>query len=328
MKPLVLLLSLIAAAPLCGCSTNAATGRSQFGALSRTEEISMGSEARPEIIKEYGGEIGNTEVKGYVTEIGLKLAAQTESDNPTLPWTFTVLNSDIVNAFALPGGQIFISRGLLRRMTNEAQVAGVLGHEVGHVTARHINDRIVSERTTAITSAVLSAVLTEGLGAGLGGLTPRAVQLGGQTVVLSFGRDQEIEADRLGMRYMSRCNYNPAAQRQVMEILEAEAKGDPNPEWLSTHPYPKTRIEKIDQQLATTYKTIKDDPAYVFNEADFKAKCLSKLSAVPTDERPTLAAAGRFWWCGVCAEQERAAQSSHERVVQVSQGRVAQASGL
>lgn len=288
---------------LSGCSTNVATGKSQFGALSREEEIQMGGEAKPEMVKEYGGEIANPEIKTYVTEIGMQLAGQTEGDNPSLPWTFTVLNSDVVNAFALPGGQVFISKGLLRRMTNEAQLAGVLGHEVGHVTARHINDRIVAEQTASIGGAVLSTVLSEGLGAGLGGLTPKVVTLGGQTVVLSYGRDQELEADSLGMRYMTKLYYNPLGQLQVMEILEGELKGDPNPEWLSTHPYPKTRIERIEKLIATTYKQTQDNPQYVLKAEEFNARCLSKLAALPQG-RPTLASAARFAWCAVCQRDE------------------------
>ena len=242
MKTLALLAVAVFTAIACigGCATNPATGKSQYSALSREQEIQMGAQAKPELIKEMGGELNNAEVKEYVTRIGNKLTPFTEGDNPTLPWTFTVVDSDIINAFALPGGQVFISKGLLKCMTNEAQLAGVLGHEIGHVTARHINDRIVSQTTTNITGTILSTVLSEGLGVGLGGMTPRVIEFGGQTLVMSFGRDEEIEADSLGMRYMSRAMYNPTGQRQVMQILEAEAKGDPNPEWLSTHPYPKT----------------------------------------------------------------------------------------
>mgnify|MGYP000877280071 CR=1 FL=1 len=308
MKTLALLAVAVFTAIACigGCATNPATGKSQYSALSREQEIQMGAQAKPELIKEMGGELNNAEVKEYVTRIGNKLTPFTEGDNPTLPWTFTVVDSDIINAFALPGGQVFISKGLLKCMTNEAQLAGVLGHEIGHVTARHINDRIVSQTTTNITGTILSTVLSEGLGVGLGGMTPRVIEFGGQTLVMSFGRDEEIEADSLGMRYMSRAMYNPTGQRQVMQILEAEAKGDPNPEWLSTHPYPKTRIERIDRQLSGTYKAIVNDPAYVYNEAEFKAACLSKLGAMynPADAPgPRLAAAGRYGWCAHCAAE-------------------------
>src|SRR5205823_502333 len=109
------------------------------------QEVQMGAEAMPELTKQYGGKVANTDLQTYVTGVGRKLAATTEADNPALPWEFTLLNSDVINAFALPGGKVFLTTGLAKRMTNEAQMAGVLGHECGHVTARHINDKITRE---------------------------------------------------------------------------------------------------------------------------------------------------------------------------------------
>ncbi|MBS0198161.1 MAG: M48 family metalloprotease [Planctomycetes bacterium] len=298
---------LSAAMGLSGCVKNATTGRSQYEYYSPSEEVALGLQAKPEMLKEYGGEYPNTEIKTYVNEVGAKLAAQTEAENPKLPWGFTVLDSDIINAFALPGGQVFISKGLLKQMTNEAQLAGVLGHEVGHVCARHTNDRMVDQAGVGIAATVGAAVLSEGVGGELGAMAPKVLEFGGQSLVLSYGRDQEIEADRLGMRYMSRAMYNPLAQRQVMEILETAMKGatGQQAEWLSTHPYPKTRIRIIDQHLSGTYAKMKDDPRYVFNEEQFKARCASKLSVGESGEGPRLAAAGKYGWCAVCAANAR-----------------------
>ncbi|MCX5691541.1 MAG: M48 family metalloprotease, partial [Planctomycetota bacterium] len=213
-------LCLAACAFPAGCETNTATGKRQFVMLDRTAEIKMGVDASPQMVQENGGELKNPELNAYVTEVGSKMAATTEGQNPSLPWKFTILDSDIINAFALPGGQVFISRGLMQQMTNEAQLAGVLGHEIGHVTARHINDRMVDTQWTSIGTSVASAVLTEGVGGTVGQVAPKVLEMGGQTLVLRFGRGQELEADALGMRYMSNVKYNPTGQRQVMEILE------------------------------------------------------------------------------------------------------------
>ena len=145
---------LVGSTMLGACTTNAATGRTQLNLLSRSEEIQIGQEAAPELIIAYGGRVPSDELQNYVTDIGMKLAAQTEGENPSLPWSFIFLNSDVINAFALPGGQVFITRGLVERMDNEAQLAGVLGHEIAHVTARHANNRLVRQAGLSLAAAV------------------------------------------------------------------------------------------------------------------------------------------------------------------------------
>lgn len=278
-RPAVLLLLAAAAmSSLAGCETNPATGKSQFLINNRDQEIAMGDQAAPQLVNEMGGELNDPQVRAYVIEIGRALAATTEADNPSLPWSFTVVDSDIINAFALPGGRVFISRGLLRRMTNEAQLAGVLGHEIGHVTARHINDRMVNTAIAGIGVSVAGSILTEGVGGPVGDIAPKALELGGQTIVLRYGRSQELEADALGMRYMARARYNPMAQRQVMEILAQSMGTEAGSEWFSTHPYPKTRIEQIDRLLATEYAGVVKDPAYRLNADEFVRRCRTRLA--------------------------------------------------
>lgn len=262
-----------------GCETNAATGKSQFQALSRQQEIAMGMEAQPQLTKEYGGKVNSPELQAYLSELGRRMAAVTEGDNPSLPWDFTMLDSDVINAFSTPGGKVYFSRGLVARMTNEAQLAGVLGHEIGHVTARHINDQMTN---SGIASIVVGGVAA---GAGAAGYDANTVgQLGqqvGGVVLLKYGRGQELEADRLGMRYMARLNYNPVGMRQVMEILQQAMAGGRQPELLSTHPYPENRIKQIDGLLASEYAGTQNNPQYKLNEAEFQARCLSKLRLLP-----------------------------------------------
>lgn len=271
---------------LGGCSTNPTTGRSQLNMLLRSDEIKMGVDSKPEMLKEYGGEVSNADARNYVTNLGKQLAAQTEADNPTLPWEFTLLNSDVINAFALPGGKVFVSKGLAEKMTNEAQMAGVLGHEIGHVTARHINEKITRQTGASVGLNIVSAVIGGGSGDVIAGLAGQAVQI----TLLSYDRDQESEADSLGMRYMVKCFYNPIGQLQVMEILKKEAGGANQPEFLSTHPIPETRIKRIQQIIDTEYKYTQNNPQYKLNAEGFKAQFLSKLAAI--QQRDSLAQAG------------------------------------
>lgn len=259
----LVLLSLVAAAPL-GCSTNEATGRRQFLAgMDREKEIQIGEENKGPLTEEFGGAITQPALHGYVADIGRRLAAQTEGDNPGFPWEFTLLNSKVINAFALPGGKVFISRGLCEEMTNEAQLAAVLGHEIGHVTAKHSAERMGQALTTTIGGAILGGLA----GAAIGGKDSVVIgAAGGATVggvlALSYSRDQEIEADRLGMRYMERLGYDPTGAIEVQEILGRAGGGGGSPEILSTHPSSATRIAELNKRLDKYYQHTRNNPQY------------------------------------------------------------------
>lgn len=276
----LVLLSLVAAAPL-GCETNAATGRSQALMYSRGEEIQIGDENKGPLTEEFGGAIVRPELHGYVADIGKRLAAVTEADNPQLPWEFTLLNSKVINAFALPGGKVFISRGLCEEMTNEAQLAAVLGHEVGHVTARHTSERMSQALGTTIGGAVLGGLI----GAAAGGKEGAAVGAAsgatvGQVVSLSFSRDQEIEADRLGMRYMEKLGYDPVGAIEVQEILGRAGGGGGMPEFLSTHPASDTRIAELNKRYNKYYPHTRNNPNYQKHAERFQP-FLAGLRALP-----------------------------------------------
>jgi predicted Zn-dependent protease len=279
-KSVVALGVLAVPAWLAGCSTNPTTGRSQFNVYSRDQEISLGTQAKPELVKEFGGEVQRADLKAYITEVGMRLARHTEGDSPSLPWEFTLLDSDVINAFALPGGKVFISRGLAAQMTSEAQLAGVLGHEIGHVTARHSNDR-AGQALLVTAGAVTAAVLLENSDAGDATkvIAPVAIQVGGTTLILQYSRGQEVEADALGVRYMVRESYNPRAQVEVMEILKAALEGDRGLEFFSTHPYPETRIKRLNELIARDYSYTGGNPQFRDGADEFRAKFLSKLSA-------------------------------------------------
>ena len=279
------LLTLLSAAMQPGCSTSPATGRMQFLPPGYEEqEVSIGAQAAPEFIQSYGGEVPSPEVRQYVSNLGQRLAA--ESERADLPWEFHVLNSPILNAFAIPGGQVFITRGLLEKMNNEAQLAGVLGHEIGHVTDRHIGEQMGQQLGVQVLGAGLGIAgqvseteWLQYLGAG--------TQVGGGLYLLSFGRKQESTADELGMRYMTNLGYNPLAMIQVMDILHSGAgEGGGPPEWLSTHPAPETRIRRIEEEIAEEYPGSLETGRYRFGETEFEREILAPLRRLPPAPQP------------------------------------------
>jgi len=264
-------------ATMAACTTNPTTGKRQFNALSRDQEIAMGANATPDMTKEYGGKVASPELQAYVTEVGMKMARLTEGDNPSLPWEFTLLDSDVINAFALPGGKVFVTRGIASKMTNEAQLAGVLGHEIGHVTARHINDRMADSIWVGLGAAAAGAVAERMIDKDTGGVVPAIAGAGGSMVMLKFGRDQESESDALGLRYMTKAGYDPIGQLQVMQLLDREAGAGNQPEILASHPLPKTRIQRLEKLIQTDYAAMRGNPKYITGEQQFRDRFLSKL---------------------------------------------------
>lgn len=267
-------------APLTACSVNPATGKRQFNIVGEQQEVAMGLEAAPQFTRDYGGPIPSSDIRNYISDIGMTLARVSERTD--LPWEFTCVDSAVINAFALPGGKVFMSRGLLAQLDNEAQLAGVLGHEIGHITAQHIGQQMSHAMGLQVVLAGLSVASSRSnnewvkvLGVG--------AQTGGSVYLLKFGRDQESEADALGMRYMSRVGYNPAAQMQVMQILQkASQGGGRQPEFLSTHPYPETRIARIEQALRTEYSDYENLNKYAFHHERFKSYVLDPLKTLPS----------------------------------------------
>lgn len=264
---------------LVACSVNPATGQRQFNMMSEEQEVSIGGDAAPQFLETYGGEIPSPEIRNYVSQIGQRLAA--ESERPDLPWEFHVVDSAVINAFALPGGKVFMSRGLLAKMKNEAQLAGVLGHEIGHVTAQHIGQQMSRQMAISLglVAAGVAAQVSDQdwvnvLGAGAGA--------GGGLYMLSFGRNQESEADELGLRYMTKLGYNPVAQVQVMEILKAASGGrGGGPEWLMTHPLPETRIERLEDIIREKYPDYNYQRKYQFYAGRFQNRVLAELRQLP-----------------------------------------------
>lgn len=225
---------------LSGCSVNPATGQRQLTLLSEQQEIQMGKENDRQIVAQMGL-YPDEEWQRYIQDLGSRLAAK--SERPSLPWTFRVVNDPIVNAFALPGGYIYITRGILAHFNSEAELVSVLGHEIGHVTGRHTVER-VSKSQLASVGVGIAAV------AGGGGLADLAGQ-GLGLLFLKFSRDDEREADDLGLRYMTRGTYNPHEMPKVFNTLDrvSGAHGSRSPNWLATHPAPANRALRIQEQI-------------------------------------------------------------------------------
>ncbi len=235
---------LVALLVAAGCATNPATGARQLVLISEAQELSMGREADQSIVASMGLDV-DTARQRYVQELGARLARR--SERPGLPWTFRVLDDPVVNAFALPGGYIYVTRGILAHLDSEAELAAVLGHEIGHVTARHSVTRLSTQQLTQLGLAV-GVVLQPGLER-YAGLAAQGLGL----LFLKFSRDDERQADDLGLRYLRRTQYDPREMSGVYVMLDRVGRsggGDRLPDWLSTHPNPVDRRQRIERAVA------------------------------------------------------------------------------
>lgn len=220
------------------CATNPVTGEREIMLVSEAQEIEIGR-ANDEQIVAYYGLYEDAELAAWVDSIGQRMAAA--SERPDLPWTFRVVDDTAVNAFALPGGFIYLTRGILSFMTSEAEVAGVLGHEIGHVTARHSAQQISRAQLAQIGLGVGSIVSPEVRA--LGGILQTGVGL----LFLKFGRDDESQADELGVRYAAEAGFDPRQLANFFSTIDrlSERGGGRLPTWLSTHPDPQDRQQRV-----------------------------------------------------------------------------------
>jgi predicted Zn-dependent protease len=203
----------IGALLLTHCAQNPVSGGKDFVLMSEQQEIQQGAQAHKEVLQEYGL-VEDPELQAYVNRIGKSLAAK--SHRGGLNWHFTVVDSPQVNAFALPGGYVYITRGIMAYLNSEAELAGVVGHEIGHVTARH-GVRQQSAATVIGLGTILGSILVPGLNSQAGSSLLQAL---GQSLVAGYGREHELEADRLGAEYLAKVGYNPQAMVEVIGVLK------------------------------------------------------------------------------------------------------------
>jgi len=242
----------LAAVLALGCAVNPVTGKNELSLVSESQEIQMGQQAAVEV----GATIGlydNPQVQSYVDALGKRLAALTE--RPALPWKFQVVDDPAVNAFALPGGFIFVTRGIMADLNSEAELASVVGHEIGHVTARHTVQQISRTQIAQLGLGIGSIVSSDV--AKYAGVASAGLSL----LFLKFSRANESQADQLGFRYALSGGYDVREMLNVFRTLErvtAQSGGSGVPEWLETHPDPGNRLTAIQHDLDTLHVSLAD----------------------------------------------------------------------
>jgi predicted Zn-dependent protease len=227
-------------------SVNPVTGEKQRVSLTPEQEVAMGLQSAPQMAAEFGGLYPDQKVQDAIKAIGNKLVNKTQAKNSPYRYDFHVLaDPQTVNAFALPGGQIFITVALLKRLETEDQIAGVLGHEIGHVVNRHSAEHMA---TQGLTQGILQGIMVGSSDGGMG--TAQIAQVVGNMINMKYGRDDELESDKYGLHYMYECGYDPAAMIRVMQILDEASGGQRQSEFSSSHPSPENRIAKIKEEIA------------------------------------------------------------------------------
>jgi len=252
------------------CAVNPVTGRSELALVSFSpeEEVALGAKAYGPAVQQQGGFYRDNALEEYVQSVGMRLARV--SHRPDLSYRYRVLNSSVPNAFALPGGFIVINRGLLVGLKSEAELAAVLGHETGHVTAKH--------SLAGYQRALAANVLLTGISVAAGGKAG-VMELSGITASLisnGFSREQEREADWLGIDYMVKAGYNPEGAVKLQEYFYSELEGGKNPMFVEglfrTHPFSKERLTNARARVADRYPNTVRNPNYTFNETIFLQK--------------------------------------------------------
>ena len=234
-------------------SENPITGEKQRVQLSPQQEIVIGRQSAPKMAAQHGDLYPDRALQDYVDEVGNQVVQKSEARNSPYPFEFHLLRDpQTVNAFALPGGQIFITAALLGRLNSEAQLAGVLGHEVGHVVGRHGAEHLAKQQLgSALVNAVGIAASDDPRSARQAAILAQAVN---QMVNLKYGREDELESDFLGLQFMTAAGYSPVGLVELMEILNTARGGaEGQPEFLSTHPNPANRVEQLISSIEQEY---------------------------------------------------------------------------
>jgi predicted Zn-dependent protease len=227
------------------CSTNPVTGKREFNLVSEADELAMGQQSHPEVMQEFGLYDEKPELNALVDRIGKRIAAV--SDRPNLPWHFTLLDTPMVNAMALPGGYVYVTRGILERMNSEDELAGVIAHEVSHVAARHSARSISQQQLAQIGLGIASIVAGPVASEAYGGL----VQLGAGLLFTRYSRQQETQADLLGTAYMTEAGYNPRGAENMLKALQRLENGDTTAldRYFIDHPDPGKRVNDVHGEI-------------------------------------------------------------------------------
>lgn len=254
-----------------GCVVNPITGEEQFMLISAQQELAIGKNYAPEIEKEMGGKIDNEQLQKYIDHVGRKIAKI--SHKPNMEYHFTALNDETTNAFALPGGYVFITRGMLEKLQTEAQLAAILAHETIHIVARHSSAAMSREIGIDL---LLSVVTSDKTSQGV----KMATGLTRQIIGLRYSREHEKEADLAGLSYLIKAGYNPYGMAETMQILQDEQKSR-QVEFLSSHPSPGNRKDYITRRIQRRYTNLTD--ARIGRE-DYQKSVLQQIVSLPRKE--------------------------------------------
>jgi predicted Zn-dependent protease len=228
---------------------NPVTGETQYIDITPEQEIALGLEAAPQMTAEFGGLDESAQDQAIVDEIGNRIVQSSPAGSSPYQFDFHLLDDDqTINAFALPGGQVFITRALYDQLNTEGELAGVLGHEIGHVVARHSAEHIAKAKLTeGLTGAAVIAAYDPEIPSSAS--RAQIALLIGQLINLKFGRDDELESDYLGVCFINDSGYDPNELIGVMEVLAASRTGNQPPEFFSTHPNPENRVQRIQEAI-------------------------------------------------------------------------------
>ncbi|MVN75813.1 M48 family metalloprotease [Hymenobacter sp. HMF4947] len=232
-------------------STNPVTGEKQHVNMTAAQEIALGVQAAPEMEQQYGGESADPRATAAVQQVGQQIVKANGLDQKTeYRYQFHLLADDqTINAFALPGGQVFITQGLLKNLTTEAQLAGVLAHEVGHVVGRHSAEQVAQSQLTQGLTGAAAIASYDPNNPGSSVARAAAAAMIAKLVTLRYGRNDELEADDFAVKLTPRAGYDPSAMINVMQMLDRQGGGSRQPEFLSTHPNPGNRIEELQKDI-------------------------------------------------------------------------------
>lgn len=273
LKKLALTIPALAICLALGCATNPISGEEQLMLISEDQDVEIGREYAPEVEKELGGKIRNEALQSYIDSVGQRIIRI--SHRPDWQYHFIAVNHSMVNALALPGGYVFVTRGMLEKLTSEAQLAALLSHEIVHIVARH--------SSAAMSQQIGISLLVQGLSSA--GTIPdsqgayQMTQLAQQLIGLKYSRENEREADTAGMDYMVRAGYNPYGAVELMQMLERLDQATPI-EFLSSHPSPENRVGYLTVRAQARYYNTTN---LRVGAEDYKANVLDILPNTPRD---------------------------------------------
>ena len=273
------LTSMSAAGFMAGCATNPVTGETQLMLMSEDSEIQVDRQNSPHQFSADYGILQDQELNQYIDTIGKRIAAKTH--RPQMPYSFQGVNATYVNAYAFPGGSIAVTRGILLNLENEAEFAGLLGHELGHVNARHTAQQMSKGMLTqAVVGGVAAYAGTQS--STYGSLAATLGMIGAGALLASYSRDNERQADALGVEYMVRTGYNPKGMVELMAMLRSMSKHTPNAIELmfATHPMSDERYNTAVQRVQTEYASSTDLPFYRERYMDNTAKLRALKGAI------------------------------------------------